>query len=299
MAGTGSTYNWTDRLIGQRANPIGSESEITISRIITRLDGAVMNSNAEYEAMITDGALPIIDYDPWTGGGSWHDLALARSTQINVLESGKAVEAQIRFSTYYVISPLSTETEILMLPAMTSYVTASRHMKFHRTNWTVNPPTTSINVSATDIGGTSTTGAEGFESFQIGQVRVRLRAMQDASVTPMDSAAAALLSYNNATNNDTFLGFAAYSLVCEGVSLEKLDGTEFYWVIFEFLYDKFYHFSQVATIDADGRPRMTTGGALSEVKWQRIPRTATAFNNIYAGDTHLKALVENGWWISP
>jgi hypothetical protein len=44
---------------------------------------------------------------------------------------------------------------------------------------------------------------------------------------------------------------------------------------------------------------MTSSGALFEVKWQRIPRTATAFNNIYAGDTDLKALVENGWWISP
>ena len=68
-------------------------------------------------------------------------------------------------------------------------------------------------------------------------------------------------------------------------------------VIFEFLYDKFFHFSQVATIDADGRPKMTTSGQLSEVKWMRLPRTATDFNNIYAGDTALKSYVEDGWWV--
>jgi hypothetical protein len=53
----------------------------------------------------------------------------------------------------------------------------------------------------------------------------------------------------------------------------------------------------VATVDADGRPKMTTGGQLSEVKWMRLPRTSTDFNNIYAGDTALKSYVEDGWWV--
>jgi hypothetical protein len=183
-----------------------------------------------------------------------------------------------------------------MLPAQFSFVTASRNLKLHRMSWATSPPTTSTN-STGDIGGTSVTGADGFESVQIGQVRIRLRATQDASVVPLDTAATTLTNYANTTNSASFCGFPAYSLICEGVNLEKEQGTEFYEVVFEFLYDKFFHFSQVATVDADGRPKMTTGGQLSEVKWMRLPRTATDFNNIYDGDTALKSYVEDGWWV--
>jgi hypothetical protein len=215
---------------------------------------------------------------------------------VRLLEGGKAVDAQISFRTKYVISPCSTTTPITMLPAQFSFVTASRNLKLHRMSWTTSPPTTSTN-STGDIGGTSVTGADGFESVQIGQVRIRLRATQDASVVPLDTAATTLTNYANTTNNASFCGFPAYSLICEGVNLEKEQGSEFYEVVFEFLYDKFFHFSQVATVDADGRPKMTTGGQLSEVKWMRLPRTGTDFNNIYAGDTALKSYVEDGWWV--
>jgi len=296
MSGAGTVYSWTDRVLDQRAVALGGESEINLVRIITKLDGSSLNPVTEYEAMITDGALPIIDYDDYAVGSSWQQFCRARSITVQQLENGKAVQASISFRTKYVISPCSTTTPITMLPAQFSFVTASRNLKLHRMSWTTNPPTTASN-STSDIGGTSVTGADGFESVQIGQVRIRLRATQDASVVPLDTAATTLTNYANTTNSATFCGFPAYSLICEGVNLEKEQGSEFYEVVFEFLYDKFFHFSQVATVDADGRPKMTTGGQLSEVKWMRLPRTATDFNNIYSGDTALKSYVEDGWWV--
>lgn len=295
---SGTTYTWTERVIDQRAAALGGESEITIGRIIRRINGAVINPVTEYEAMITDGCLPVIDYDAYGSLGSWHQFCRARSTNVRLLEGGTAVDATISFRTKYIISPCSTSTALTMLPAQFSFVTASRNLKLHRISWTTNPPTTSSN-STGDIGGTSVTGADGFESFQVGQVRIRLRATQDAGVVPLNTAATSLTNYANTTNSATFCGFPAYSLICEGVNLEKEQGSEFYEVIFEFLYDRFYHFSQVATIDADGRPKMTTGGALAEVKWLRLPRTATDFNNIYSGDAELKSYVETGWWTCP
>jgi hypothetical protein len=296
MSGAGSVYSWNDRVLDQRVAALGAESEIIVSRIIQKQNGGSINAVTEYEAMVTDGALPIVDYDGYGALGSWHQFCRARSVTVRLLEGGKAVDAQISFRTKYVISPCSTTTPITMLPAQFSFVTASRNLKLHRMSWTTNPPTTSTN-STGDIGGTSVTGADGFESVQIGQVRIRLRATQDASVVPLDTAATTLTNYANTTNSAAFCGFPAYSLICEGVNLEKEQGSEFYEVIFEFLYDKFFHFSQVATVDADGRPKMTTGGQLSEVKWMRLPRTATDFNNIYDGDTALKSYVEDGWWV--
>lgn len=296
MSGAGTVYSWNDRVLDQRVAALGAESEIIVSRIIQKQNGGSINAVTEYEAMVTDGALPIVDYDGYGSIGSWHQFCRARSVTVRLLEGGKAVDAQISFRTKYVISPCSTTTPITMLPAQFSFVTASRNLKLHRMSWATSPPTTSTN-STGDIGGTSVTGADGFESVQIGQVRIRLRATQDASVVPLDTAATTLTNYANTTNSATFCGFPAYSLICEGVNLEKEQGSEFYEVVFEFLFDKYYHFSQVATIDADGRPKMTTSGQLSEVKWMRLPRTATDFNNIYDGDTALKSYVEDGWWV--
>jgi len=296
MSGAGTVYSWNDRVLDQRVAALGAESEIIVSRIIQKQNGGSINAVTEYEAMVTDGALPIVDYDAYGALGSWHQFCRARSVTVRLLEGGKAVDAQISFRTKYVISPCSTTTPITMLPAQFSFVTASRNLKLHRMSWATSPPTTATN-STGDIAGTSVTGADGFESVQIGQVRIRLRATQDASVVPLDTAATTLTNYANTTNSATFCGFPAYSLICEGVNLEKEQGSEFYEVVFEFLYDKFFHFSQVATIDADGRPKMTTSGQLYEVKWMRLPRTATDFNNIYAGDTALKSYVEDGWWV--
>jgi hypothetical protein len=293
------TYAYTDQVLDQTTANLAGESSITIRRTIVRLDGAVINLVNETEAIVTEGHLPIQDEDYGVSGTgyTWAQYAKARGYTLSLLDSGRAVRADIRFSTRYVVNPNSTTSALYMLPAHTSYITTARTMQIYRTSWSVNPPTTASNSSSTDIGGTSLTGADGSQSIQVGQVRVRTVVMQDASVTAMTVAASTLSSYGGTITNTAFGGFPAYSLICEGVSLEKDPGTEFYSVTFEFLFDRFYHFNQVCAVDADGRPRMTTTGALSDVRWQRLPRTATDFNNIFGGDLELKAMALGGWWL--
>lgn len=291
------TYSHTDQVIDQNVGTLASESSISIRRTITSSAGTIDPVN-ELEEMVTQGALPVLD-EPYSVSGtgySWQQWARARGYSLRLVEGGQAVIADMRFTTRYVVNPNSSGAAFYALPAQTSYITTARTVQIYRTSWTTNPPTTSAN-STTDIGGTSLSGADGSQSIQVGQVRVRMVAMQDASVTGMSVSAATLSAYGGTINNATFGGFAAYSLICEGVTVEKEPGSEFYNVTFEFLYDRFNHFSQVVTMDADGRPRMTSGGALAEVKWQRLPRTATDFNNIFAGDLELKALALDGWWL--
>jgi len=296
------SYSWTDQVVEANQGNLGSESSILVSRIITRDDGAVIGIEDEIETMIEAGALPnqdeIYTYPPVTGGiTSWPANCRNRGFTLRLLETGKAVRADIRYTTRFCVIPSEITPKEVILPAHTSYITTARTMQIYRTSWSVNPPTSASNSSATDIGGTSLSGADGSQSIQVGQVRVRVIAMQDASTNPMHAAASTLTNYSGTINNAAFAGFPAYSLICEGVSLEKDLGTEFYTVTFEFLFDRYYHFNQVVTMDADGRPRMTSGGALFEVKWQRLPRVSTDFNNIFSGDVDLQTLALNGWWV--
>jgi hypothetical protein len=62
------------------------------------------------------------------------------------------------------------------------------------------------------------------------------------------------------------------------------------------LYDAYYHHEQVPIVDADGKPKRTSAGELADVRWKRLPRSSADFNNIFAGDTRLKARVEKGYW---
>jgi hypothetical protein len=69
---------------------------------------------------------------------------------------------------------------------------------------------------------------------------------------------------------------------------------EFYEVTFDFLFCPFFHHEQVPDLAPDGRAdRVSTGP--KTVKWKRLPRGETDFNNIYGGSTELKAIVERGY----
>ena len=87
-------------------------------------------------------------------------------------------------------------------------------------------------------------------------------------------------------------------MLCEGVTVSKTGaGTEYYEVIFEFLYDFWAHHEQVPTCTPDGRPTQGSTGP-SEVKWKRVGRDTADFNNIYGSpaDAVLKNLIEKGYW---
>ena len=92
---------------------------------------------------------------------------------------------------------------------------------------------------------------------------------------------------------------AAGYVICEGVSIVRTTH-EYYLVSFDFLFDPYAHHSQVAELDGDGKVKTATVGgvanAAADVRWKRLARTATDFNNIFASDATLKALVEKGYW---
>lgn len=228
----------------------------------------------------------------WPGGGDWHTYARFRNCSYETLPGG-VVQITLNWSTRYIVDPVTGSVSGTM-PIVMEYSTRVRSQTIFRSGWSVSPPA-SLNASTTDIGGTSLKSSDEGSTIDVAQCNVRLRAVQDASISPTSAAASTLSSYVGTMNNATFCGFVAYSLVCTGLSINKLEG-EFYEVVFEFLFDQWYHHEQTATIAADGRPLRTAAGELSEVKWKRLARTSTDFNNIFGGNARLKLRAENGWW---
>lgn len=242
--------------------------------------------------MLTEGVL-YYEGSTYPGGTMlWEQFARFRGYQLQTVPGG-AVRIELEWTTQYILDPVTGNT--YQLPVRTEFNARTRTMQLYRTGWATSPPA-ALNATVADIGGTGIAGQDQGSSTQVSQVAIRLRATQDATATSIIDAATTLSNYIGKTNNDTFLGCVPYSLVCEGVSVVPKDG-EFYEVIFEFLFDQWYHHEQVPILAADGRPQRTAAGELADVRWRRLARTATAFNNIWAGDARLRALAEGGYWV--
>lgn len=297
MPTTSGDYEWDVVALATKTGTLGTESEVTQERIIRRTDASVIDITVEEEAMITAGVLRVSDSlyaDPASPGMSWIQFARYRGHTLEYAEDKYAVRARMRWSTMYVVDPTSTETVLYMLPCSTEYSGRTRNTRVFRTGWSVSPPSSSD--ASADIGGTAVTGGFQGKDWIVPQVSVRMRFLQDASAVPMDGAATTLGNYIGTISSATFLGFPAYSMICEGMSMSKSsNGTEYYEISFDFVYDKWFHHEQVATAAEDGNPRMTGTGP-SEVKWKRLPRTATDFNNLFGSDAQLQQLTEAGWW---
>jgi hypothetical protein len=241
--------------------------------------------------LVNENVLPL-EGEPWPGGGTWHQLCRFRGATYETLPGG-ALSVTLNWSTRYIVDPVTGSANAL--PVVMEYGTRARSTTIFRSGYTVNPPA-ALNVSATDIGGASLKSSDEGSTVDVTTSNVRLRVVQDASVVPVKTAASTLSNYQGKLNSATFCDFAAYSLLCVGVSVNPLEG-EFYEVVMEFLWDQWYHHEQVATIAADGRPSRTAAGELAEVKWKRMARSTTDFNNLFAGDARLKLRAENGWWV--
>lgn len=275
------------------AGPYGSESTIDIVCTVYRTDGATIDPTAEAEAMITAGVFTAREAGFGTQPGkSWEQFAVCRSYTLSQV-SGKLIKVSMHFSTMYFVDPTSTTTLRYQLPAMSEYTARQRTTKVYRTAWSVAPPPAS-NASA-DIGGTNVVGGSTAIDMLVPQVSIRVRATQDSSVTSMLQATT-LANYMGKLNSLAFFGAAAGTVLCEGVTVSKTGaGTEYYEVIFEFLYDFWAHHEQVPTCTPDGRPSQGSTGP-SEVMWKRVSRDTADFNAIYAGDAVLKNLIEKGYW---
>jgi hypothetical protein len=275
------------------AGPYGSESTIDVVCTVYRTDGATIDPTAEAEAMITAGVFTIREgFFGILPGASWEQFAVCRSYTLSQV-SGKLIKVSMHFSTMYFVDPTSSSTLRYQLPAMSEYTARQRTSKIYRNGWSVSPPT-GADISA-DIGGTNMVGGSTAVDTMVPQISIRVRATQDSSATSMLQATT-LANYMGKLNSVAFMGAPIGTILCEGVSVSKTGaGTEYYEVIFEFLYDFWAHHEQVPTCEPTGRPLQGSTGP-SEVKWKRMTRSTADFNAIYSGDAVLKNLIEKGYW---
>jgi len=276
------------------AGPYGSESTIDVVCTVYRTDGATIDITSEAEQMITDKVFTAREASWGTVAGfSWEQFCNCRSYTLSQV-SGKLIKVSMHFSTLYFVDPTSTGTIKYQLPAMSEYTARQRTTKVYRTGWSTVPPPT-LNISASEIGGTNVVGGSTAIDMLVPQISIRVRATQDSSVTSMLQATT-LANYMGKLNSVAFMGAPIGTVLCEGVSVSKTGaGTEYYEVIFEFLYDFWAHHEQVPTCEPSGRPLLGSTGP-STVYWKRVARDSADFNLIYSGDVVLKNLIEKGYW---
>lgn len=286
MSVTTATYTyWTngvDATYGDRG--VGTRFVETIT--VVRNDGAALDFDGELATLISENVIPSMG-ELYTGS-SIAGAARARGYQAR-LGPGKQVIVSIQYDTQYALDPCDGTS--LYLPSSIAYQTVVRSTPVFRTGWTTAPPAGSD--ASADIGGSALAGGQVSTSQNVTQVRIKVAFTQDA-VTNAISGAVVLTNYADKLNSEIFLGVAAGYLLCEGVNIVQTQH-EFYTVQFDFLYDQWAHHSQVATLDGDGRIKQTSGNP-TEVKWKRVARSSTDFNNIY-GDARLKDITEQGYWL--
>jgi hypothetical protein len=287
---TTTSYEFSTVGFSSQAGEYREESTITERRHILRRDGTAFKIDTDTVNAEIEGALPRRGDPAYTVGTglTWQQFARFRGYTVETLPNAGGAMFTLTWSTMYVLSEPSTYYTI---GESVEFQSINRSMRIYRTGWTTNPPAASD--ASADIGGTATQGLGDSNVWPVNQCRIRMRFIQDATAVQIVTSAANLSNYNNTRNSATFLGCAARSLICEGVTFNPVK-YEFYEVTFDFLFCPFFHHEQVPDLAPDGRPdRVSTGP--KTVKWKRLPRTETDFNNIYGGSTALKAIVERGY----
>lgn len=291
-----NAYTATTVSIETRAGELGQPRTITVIRHVRRIDGAFINMDTEIAAMQAEGHVPYMNaaYAPTPPAGmTWERYALCRDINYRTDNASRVITFTLMFSTLW-MEDRGAETLTYVLPSSTEYVARTRATNIYRTGWTVQPSNT--NATA-DIGGTAVSNGTQPVSIQVAQVQMRVRLTLDASVNDMLYATTGLSTYINKINTAAFAGCAAGTLICEGVSAAKTSaGYEFYEVIFEFLFDPFFHLEQVCDTDEKGYPRIASN-VPSVVKWKRPARTGIDFNNIFNADTGWQRRTLEGWWL--
>jgi len=266
----------------------------------------------QYQDMVTQGAIPFIgqEYYAWNVNSTlgWSAVMRCRSHEFTTLSNGR-VQVIIRFSSMYQVDPSTWGTASIEyhLPVSVEYVAKTRDILLFRRDWT-SPPLATLDQSPSDIGGTASIlgSVEGVPAV-VPQVGVRLRVVHDATDAEMSGVALVFALMIGTRNETIFLGFPIQSLVFEGFNIAKLEG-EFYEIVFDFVFDRYYEHSQVPQTDPDGEPTLNnTGTELADVRWQRIHRDTAEFNECFfrnytellAGTifTAQRDIAEKGYWV--
>ena len=276
---TGAIYTSYKTGYTARVGELGQPSTITEEITIKRNDDAPIKPDQEWDAIVQEGQhLPEINayyFGTVPSGASWEQYLRCRSHSWRSGPRGILI-VSVEYSTLYMLDPAAT-TERYALPSSVDFSSRSRSVTLYRTAWTVNPPTSAADITA-DIGGNAIGGGFIGKPGQVNQVAIRVRTTLDASAVAMDAVYGNRYSIVGHRNTDAIGGFPAYSLVCEGVSAAKIGGGyEFYEVIFDLVWDRWYHFEQVPTIAEAGLPRQNSSFGPDEVKWQRVTLPTAAF----------------------
>lgn len=272
---------------------LGGKTQLVVNYRLFRNNGATLDFPTELPTILAENALPKIGQ--LLGGAHLLQFMRCRGYSVGATSSegaGAGVTIAVTFDTMYAQN--RDNLARYDLASSWEYNAVTRTVPIYRRSWTGGPPQT-LDESTADIGGAALTGGEASRSQIVTQVRARLKFVQDATVgSGMIGAATSLISYAGTSNSAAFSNFPARTLVCEGVNVGKLD-SEYYQVIFDFLYDPWYHHEQYPTLDADGKVKLTSGNP-TEVKWKRQTRTAVDFNLIWAGDTTLQNMTNKGYY---
>ena len=292
------TMNSVDVRIGELGQPRTITQQITVRRI----DNGFITIDTEIAAIQGEGHVPTINapYVPPASvpsGMTWERHLGCRDISYRTAAGSKAIIFTVVWSTLW-MDDLASETLSFVLPSSTEYNARTRATNVYRTGWTTQPS----NTNATgDIGGTAVSNGTQPTSVQVPQVSMRVRLTVDASVDPMLYAVTGFSTYINKINSLIFSGCPAGTLICEGVTAQKgSNGYPFYEVIFEFLFDPWFHLEQVCESDEKGYPKINGSGAPAVVKWVRPARTAIDFKDIFkVGGTVDQAWYDRtigGWW---
>lgn len=285
----------------QICTDLGGQNELTETFIVEKIGSTtsvhteIQFDRGDFLLMVDEVVLPDIGmlYGTWNPQanltGSWHEYARCRGYNITPLPDGR-VQIVTQWSTQYTADPASViaHTPVVILPASIEAQSGTRTMELYRTNWTTGPLAT-VDKSASDIGGTATAiGRKGIP-IEVPMMKIRVRLVKDASVAGAEMDTAIIyfaLNMVGARHKDAvgaldFLGFPTGALWCEGINIVKLEG-EFYEVIADFVFDKYYEHEQVPEFDAAGEPALdNTGTNLADVRWDRLARDDYDFNEIF------------------
>lgn len=274
---------------------------------IERVDGNPMKPNDISGVLFETGAgAPVIPdiADPYQfpAGGLGTTLLesmLVRSHQWGQPD-GKGLEVTINYETRYFeanaakgmtgndITAATVLSRGLFLPCEVLPIFMSRNIKIYRDNPGMTQPSNTLDKSLSDIGGSPKE-----IDVDVKQIGLKLRMVVDANTLPMigngtiDGMVDVAYAFLGYKNSQPFLGNIVGSLVCTGANINHLE-SEFYEFALEFLYDQYYHQSQMPDMASDGRPDRETVSGVTKIKtvyWTRPVRGGVDFNEIWpSGD---------------
>lgn len=285
----------------------GASTVVEVYRVKKRTDPAgpiiapgeiVKWTSDDYQLMIDEGVIPklgqdLLSWSPVASSDFPAETMRCRSVDFQTETTGD-LRVICTFNTLYSVKPSTVNnTPYWGMPSSMEWQGSARTMPAWRKSWTTAPPAGAD--TTTDIGGSSYDGKLQGVPLQVSQIRIRVKFTLDSSVTKMMDQYNAVASYIGKINSDTFLLFPAGSVICESITMGKIQH-EYYELIFEFLWDEFKHHDQVPKTEPDGSVEIDSTGNAKEVYWQRVNRTSAPFNNIWNSDLQLKDLVETGHW---